>query len=79
MQETGGLEGRKRTSTSLSLVISPVDAWPAGVGRSETQCSPRPGPWEDAAAASFSGARVARSVSDMVAQRLVGDGRRSIS
>lgn len=32
--------GRELTSTSFSLVISPVEACPDGVGRSDVQCSP---------------------------------------
>lgn len=35
--------GRKRTSISLSLMISPVDCFPAGVGLSEVQLSHRAG------------------------------------
>lgn len=37
-----GVRGGERepTSTSFSLVISPVEACPDGVGRSDVQCSP---------------------------------------
>lgn len=68
---------------SSSLVISPVDACPAGVGLSVVQCSPRPcdgagvsllaagGSAAATGAGSLSGALVATSGSPMVMARLI--------